>query len=466
MQEKGRITITDGPGDPIISQTTLDDAHWLAHITLDPSDYTNSSPNFNPKPSPYCGLADEDAALNAHLWDPEHASDLDQYEWDSDDLVSSACSDDSNDLNSLNEESPRLARKDEFEKGICREWTRTREYREQWEEDHIFYKRKIQARLEAVGNEDDREHEERSCVSEGAWSGQVDQLDWGTPATSGVADWSGGSEDAWTAEDGRVEGKREDEESWTRSDNSQTQEMDIVDDREPAGTDEDPGESCVSKHIPGREFGSTKNIAHNSPNSASAIRPFHKSTPISPTTTTTSSSTIHKKLNTRTLINNNDHTTLSHPPPASQTATNTFRNPPRTPRFLDPEPTIVELALSSTLNDGQVLDTFLDTCIAKTRVLLAEANEALNSVADVGEISALENAVLGEEEQTYAHGGKVTASRPGPRIGFPQMVVSKKCKPIAPSPAEIVRVDRWWKVKGDEAWREVGGWADENVYVQ
>lgn len=211
--QESSATSIDPPENRTISESLPDDANRLEQKTLDASDCIHPSPNFNFQARNHSDLTDEDAALAAHLRDRHYASDPDQYEWDSEDLVSSASSDGEN---TSDEGNTRLARKDEFEQGIRRDRTRTGEYREQWEEDHIFYKQKLQAHLEA---EDHEEYERHSYVSEGAWSGQTDQLDCGTPATSGSVK----SKEAWRVEDSWDERKAEEEESWNSNENLQRQ---------------------------------------------------------------------------------------------------------------------------------------------------------------------------------------------------------------------------------------------------
>lgn len=455
--QESSATSTNPPENPITSQPIADDANWLEHITLDPSDCINPSTNSYLKTSHHPDPSEEDAALAAHLWDRQHASDLDEYEWNSVDLVSSASSDD--EINS-DKESPRLARKDEFEQGIRRDWTRTREYREQWEEDHVFYKRKIQARLEA---EDDGEYEQ-SYGSEGDWSGQADQPDWGTPATSGGVDSSTVSTEPWTMEDRwEEEGKGDDEGSWNISGNPQRQDLDTVDEERCVGTDAECGKQCVWKHLPGQGPAGRRKSTHNNANSVSTLRLF-------PTAIRISSNIIHASIynepNT-TNLNNNDDTALSTPPHSSQNATTLLRDPTRTTRFHDPESVSVELALNSTLNNGQVLNSFLDTCIAKTQALLVNANEALNLVANIDEIYESDYDSLTEKKQQYSRSRDTTTNmKSEPEAHTQQVPVFKKSGHTTVAPKEIVRVDRWWKVKGGEAWREVGGWGDENFHVR
>lgn len=231
--------------DPTTSRIITDNADWLEKITLDSSDYILPSAEVNFEPPHDTDSADEDAALVSHLWDRDHASDLEAYEWNSDDLVSEACSDDGN---ASEEELPRLARKDEFEQGIRREGTWMREYRERWEEHHLFYKSKIQSRLEASGDAKGN-NEGHSCVSESAWSAAGEQ-GWSTPATSGGGDWT----TTWTAGDGWTEWKKEDPEPWTQPGTPSPQDTDIVDADGSARTNEDsalqPSPTSPSLPIP------------------------------------------------------------------------------------------------------------------------------------------------------------------------------------------------------------------------
>lgn len=248
MQAQACVASTDGSEDSTNFQILSEDANWLANITLDSSDYNLLPTDFNFEHYPDTELLDGDAALAAHLWDRDHASDLEEYEWKSDDLVSEVCFDD--DASSPDEGFPRLARRDMFEQGIRRDEVWTRAYRERWEEDHIFYKQKIQARLEALGDEDGAygEEEEYSYVSEGAWSAQAEQ-GWGTPATSGGGDWTAGSGEAWTAgHGGWDEWKPEDREAtWTRAESPGVKDADVVGGKDGfADADEIPVPSSIT----------------------------------------------------------------------------------------------------------------------------------------------------------------------------------------------------------------------------
>ncbi|KAL9133385.1 MAG: hypothetical protein Q9175_005438, partial [Cornicularia normoerica] len=235
MQHRERVISTHGLEDPTTLQIIADDADWLEKITLDSIDYNDTSPKFPLEFPPNTEPEDEDAALTAHLWDRDHASDLSAYEWNSDDLVSEVHSGEGN--TPSDEELPRLARKDEFEQGIRREGTWTREYRERWEEHHVFYKRKIEMRLEAVGDGGE-DYEGHSYFSEGAWSSQVGD-DWGTPATSGGAEWTTRFEEPWTAGDGWVEWKKEDSEPFMGPESPLLQERDGIDQEQGSGEMDD-----------------------------------------------------------------------------------------------------------------------------------------------------------------------------------------------------------------------------------
>lgn len=436
--QESSATSTNPRENTTTSQLIGDDADWLEHITLDSSDFIPASTKFYLKTRHHVDPSDEDAALAAHLWDRQHASDLDEYEWNSD------------------EESPRIARKDEFEQGIRRDWTRTREYREQWEEDHIFYKRKIQARLEA---EYDGEYE-RSYGSEDTWSGQADQPDWGTPATSGGVDSSTVSTEPWTIEDSwEADGKGDYEGSWTTSGNPHRQDLDSVDEEKCVATEAECGKQCFWKNLPGQGPAGRRNGAHNNANSVSTLCSFSKSTR---TSSTTISSFIYNNPNTTNL--RNDDTALSTPH-STQNAATLLRDPTRTTRFHDPEPVAVELALHSALNNGDVL---LDTCIAKTQALLVNANEALNSVANLDDICESDYDLFTETRQRYSRSRDAIIEREtlGLEVLTPQVSLLKESGHATFTPKEIVRVERWWKVKGGESWREVGGWGDENVYMR
>lgn len=444
MQAHGRITSINNSEDPTTSQVTSNDADWLENITLDSSDYIVPLSKYRPElpHNPY--PADEEATLTAHLWDRDHASDHDEYEWNSDDLVSETYSDDHN--TSSDEEIPRLARKDLFEQGIRREWTWSREYREQWEEQHIFYKRKIQARLDAAG-----EYEGCSYGSEGSWSGVQAEQDWGTPATSGGVDWNAVSGDPWTAEDERAEWKREDWEPWTLSDNTRPmQDMDIADEEVSAGTDENSGEPRLWKQSPGLGPVSEQS-AYNEPNSTSNIRHSFKSTHISSTTSTSlcHEPNITDPANTTTLF--------PHPPTLSQISATTLRNPTRTARFSDPEPVNPQAIRCSdpALDGGQVLDHILDTCIEKARALLLDGKKALNSKTKVNEVSEHTNNVSTRKKQPSQ--SKDATIKPSCET---QASIHEKNITV---PAEIVRVEGWWKVKGGEAWRELTGGVPDQI---
>ena len=409
--------------DPTTSRIITDNADWLEKITLDSSDYILPSAEVNFEPSHDTDSADEDAALVAHLWDRDHASDLEAYEWNSDDLVSEACSDDGN---ASEEELPRLARRDEFEQGIRREGTWTREYREQWEEHHLFYKSKIQSRLEASGDEKG-DYEGRSCVSESAWSAAGKQ-GWSTPATSGGGDWT----TSWTAGDGWTEWKKEDPEPWTQPGTPSPQDTDIVDEEGSARTNEDSGELNSWKQPSG--LGPlSKRTAYKESRSTPTLSHFSKSTHTLPATTSS--------LYDGPTIANLDDSTALPPPTSSQLAKTALRNPKRTARFGDPEPVNAKATSCSDLAlDAKILDNFLDTCIEKTQALLADAKKVLGLQARVEEISEpVENGRQPSRLQEAAPVGEVRAQG----ALLEESVIT---------PAEIVRVEGWWKVKGCETW--------------
>ena len=321
--------------------------------------------------------------------------------------MSSASSDGEN---ASDEKSPRLARKDEFEQGIGREWTRTREYREQWEEDHIFYKQKIQARLEA---EDNEEYVRGSDLSEDAWSGQAEQLYSGTPATSGGVGWSAEWKENWTVEESWDVGKGEDEEFWNSCEKLQRQDSDTVDGGMSTQNGKESSKLCLRKHSRCQLPTVRRQPTHNNANSFSTLSRLPEST--------------RYLYPTSTILHNAD-TALSPFPPSSQTATAPSRIPVRTSKFRDPEPVIIELAPnstfddpSSTFDDGKPLASFLDNCIAKTQVLLVNANEALNSGANVEEKCRSDYGLSKEEKQQYSRSKNATTDvNPESKFQTPQ----------------------------------------------
>lgn len=397
MQNAGSTSFIAGSEDPTISHSIPNDADWLDQITLDKSDYDLPSPkpdlelNHNAEP------ADDDAALAAHLCDRDHASDLDEYEWHSDDLVSEPYSDD-DDVS--DEEVPRLARIDFFERGIRREETWTREYRERWEEDHVFYKRKIQERLD--------DYEEQSYGSEGAWSARVD-ANWGTPGTS-----SGGDQEPWIRPVSPLV--------------QQDKEDGINQVQESAGTDENPGElSLRAQTLEWKPV--SEDTAHDEQSSTPIGRHL---TDISSTT-----SSLHHGID---VADFND--TSSLPLPATRL---NFKQPQRTSRFNDPEPTPLEPP--NPASNPEILDTFLDTCIAKTKLLLADAKTALASTPKVDHPPQIRETALTRKK--HRDPKPAIQSIVDPEVS---VALLKENEII---PAEIVRVENWWKVRGREAWWEV-----------
>lgn len=448
MQAQGCTASTDSPEDPRKSQLIGDDAHWLEKITIDSSDYVHPPTGLNFEHPQDAELTNEDAALAAHLRGRQHASDLDEYEWNSEDLVSEAYSDFDN---TSDEELPRLARRDMFEQGIRREEVWTRAYREQWEEDHIFYKRKIQARLEALGDGDESYEEEHSYVSEDAWSAQVEQS-WGTPATSGGGDWTTGSQDVWTTGDGLAEWKTEARETWRRSESPQMKDTVVVEDEEgPAGAKEISGERCLWGQSPGPRAISAKKNAYKEPSSTSVGR-FSE-----PTNTSSTTPTLRNRADAANL-GDDIAISLPPPPPSSKSAKTASRNSNSTARFKDPKPLTLEKTLSGPSlapNNTQALTDFLDTCILRTQALLVDANDALHSKATASSLD--ERALREEEERRYWHvGGDIAAKDVEPAEAEAQPRVSSSLEERDAAPREIVRVEGWWKVKGGETWTEAG----------
>ncbi|CAF9931616.1 MAG: hypothetical protein ALECFALPRED_005037 [Alectoria fallacina] len=409
MQNAGLTSFIASLEVPTISPTIPEDADWLDQITLDKSDY-----DLSPKSDLDLDLdnraepADDDAALAAHLCDRDHASDLDGYEWHSDDLVSETYSDVDDDAS--DEEVPRLARIDFFERGIQREETWTREYRERWEEDHVFYKRKIQERLGDVADD----FEEQSYVSESAWSARVDR-NWGTPGTS-----SGG-----------------DQEPWIRPVSPLVQDENGINQvQEYAGTDENPSELSLR----------AQTLEWN-PVSESSAHEEQSSTPIGRHLTDVSSITpsLHHGVD---VANFNDISSLPQP-----TTRLNFKQPKRTSRFNDPDPILLETfnpPSNPPFNlpfNPQILDTFLDTCIAKTKLLLADAKTALASTPKVDHPPQIRETVwTRKKHRDYK-----------PEI---QHIVDPEVSASLADendviPADIVRVENWWKVRGRDAWWEV-----------
>ncbi|CAD6588185.1 MAG: hypothetical protein ASARMPRED_003423 [Alectoria sarmentosa] len=401
MQNAGPTSFIAGAEDPTISQIIPEDADWLHQITLDKSDYDLPSPNSNLELNHNAEPADDDAALAAHLYDRDHASDLDEYEWHSDDLVSEPYSDDDDDAS--DEEVPRLARIDFFERGIQREEMWTREYRERWEEDHVFYKRKIQERLGDVADD----YEEQSYVSEGAWSARVD-ANWGTPGSS-----SGG-----------------DQEPWIRPVSPLVQQdkdgMDQV--RESAGTDENPGELSLRAQTLEWKFVS-EDTAHDEQSSTPIGRQINDISSITPS--------LHHGIDFATF---NDTSSLLQP-----TSRLNFKQPKSTSRFNDPEP--IPLDPPSAPFNPQILDTFLDTCIARTKLLLADAKTALDSTPNVDfPPQFIETALTRKQHRDHEPEAESI-------VDLEVSVALLEGNDVIP--AGIVRVENWWKNRGGEAWWEV-----------
>lgn len=427
MQDSGCISPIAGLEDPTISQPIADDTDWLEDITLDESDYDLPSPQFTLKLNNLVDLPDEDAALIAHLRDRQQASDLDEYEWHSDDLVSEVYSDDDDDAS--DEELPRLARKDMFERGIQREYTWSREYREQRDEPHIFYMQKIQERL---GFMDD----EGSYVSDEGWSAQAGDKHWGTPETSSGGEWTTRS----AAEDGWTEWKAEDREPWTRPESPLIRDEDGMDQEQgSAEMDKNSGELCLRRQTPDWES-VPGNSAHKEQSSARIqphLTPFRDAT---------------------TIANLNDISSL----PSPTTRINSKR-PKLTSQFCDPEPVKLEpIHDTNPTLDEQVLNTFLDTCIEKTQSLLAVAEQALASTPKIGEISDLDEKPSGGKEEGRKYNNSHSNEDMATKLALERDIQTQDLLTlIDTTPAEIVRVEGWYKVKGGEAWREVGTWVED-----
>lgn len=453
MHHGACITSIDSLKDPTISQNIADDADWLDKITLDSSDYIHPSPKINIE------LADEDAALAAHLWDRQHASDPDAYEWNSDDLVSDV---DSHEDAAFDEHSPRLARIDEFERGIRREGTWNREYRERWEEPHIFYKRNIQERFGGVDEDGEDFCEEESCFSEGACSARAGG-EWGTPSGEG---WSVRSGEDWVDGNGwgglgwedREPGVRsdtektqeednivpcswgwEDRQTWVRSDTEKTQDKNSIAEERTEEASENDGELYLRARAPDSEPALNKS-ASNQPSSTPHQPHFTNPTPISspqtgiPVTDLNTISSLRRRPTPRT--------SFTHPKQTSR-----FRDPPPIPVTTDPTSSSPDLALAPC---PQATDHFLDSCISKTQTLLAEAEMALDAPANVDEeISQV--ADTGNEEASWE------AARRCSHVALlksSEALMEEGDRDI--TALEVVRVQGWWKVKGGEAWREVG----------
>ena len=432
---------------PKISQATADDADWLQKPTFSSSDHDLPPSEFDLEPNSDTEPPDKDTAITAHLRDREHASDLDAYEWNSDDLVSEACS---GGENTSDEELPRPARKDQFERGLRRDWTRSREHREQWEEPHAFYKRRIQARLETGEN-----YERHSYVEKRAWSARAEH-DWGTTEGFGGVDCVVGSKEPRTGGDGWVECMREDQEPWPRLVTPEYHDTGVTGEEGSAGTDEHSGELPLWKKSRGRGPVSRK-TAYREPSNTSIIRHRHFSK---------SAHTSPSPFSFCDEINVTDLDALS-PLPCSQLAKSVLRNPKRPPGFKDPASVTPEEAIgysNAALDEEHALNNFLDTCIRKTQALLADAENALHSTPETEEVSDPDDERVSRDEEAQC---LYTDSRDVPTKGDrgeALFAVSAK-NSDATTPREIVRVERWWKVKGGEAWREVGGWVEENGYV-
>ncbi|KAL9077216.1 MAG: hypothetical protein Q9161_000482 [Pseudevernia consocians] len=443
MQHGRRTTSITSYENLQVSQDTAGDADWLRKPTLSSSDHDLPPSKFDLDPSPDTEPLDEYTAPTAHLRDREPASDLDAYEWNSNDLVSEAFS---NGENTSDEELPRLARNDEFKRNLRQDRTRNREYRDQWKEPHDFYKRRKQAGLEHGDN-----YEGHLYVEKEAWSARAEQ-DWVSAEGFDDVDCAGGSKEPWTGGKEWVECMRDDQEPWLRLVTSQTHDTDIVHEEGSTGTDERSGELPLWKQSPGRGPVS-RNIAYREPSNTSVVRHFSKSAHISPSSFCDEISITD--LNTLPL------------PRSSQVIKSALRNPERSPSSKDLESTNSEEATSSSnaaLDEEQALNTFLDTCIRKTQALLADAENALHATAEAEQTSNPDsNRVSKDDEAHFSHMHSKAVFKKVDR-GEAMFHVSAKNSDTT-TPREIVRVERWWKVKGGEAWREVGGWVEENGYV-
>lgn len=452
MQDAGSITSIAGLEDPKLSQTIADDTDWLENITLDESDYELSSSQFDPKFNNHAELPDEDASLIAHLRNRDQASDLDEYEWRSDDLVSEVYSDD--DDNTSDEELPRLARKDIFEQGIQREFTWSREYREQRDEPHIFYIQKIQERLGFIDDEGE-DYEGQSYGSEDDWSAQACGEDWGTPETSSGGEWTRVSEVPWTAEDGWTEWKGEDREPWMRPEIEQTVSENSIGGEGLEKANGNTGELCLRTRPPGWEPFLKKNAFNGLSSTLTTLTEpsLTNSTHVSPNPTFRDATHV---------TNLNETSSLPAP-----TARIDFKHPKRTSRFKDPKPIKLDPThdTNPSLNE-HILTTFLDTCIRKTKALLADGTKALTSIPKLEQISDLDEKILKEKKKEKARYPPSSRDMAGDFVREREAQTQKLLKVIDTAPAEIVRVDGWYKVKGSETWREVGtGVEDECVML-
>ncbi len=418
-----------------VSQPIPENINGLQNQALEASGHDSLPSNTELELFPDAEARNDNAALTAQSWHRAHASTLAAHERICNDLIAKISSE------ALDELLPILAHRDYLEQALWRDKPSYTERFKQWEEAQTFYRRKTRTHLEVGGNYEGR-------------SGG-----WGRNAVSGELSRAG---EDWF---GCV---REDGEAWTGPDSARTHATDIVGGGGSAETDGSSSKRSPQK-LSSEPGPLDRSNTHDQPSNASIIRPFSNSTSIHP------------------------------PPPSFQL----FRPAPRprsptlTPvRLRDPASVPLQESPSYSnpdpvLDDTEALNmnTFLDICIAKTKALLAAGENALSSVV-VAELEALSdfdgivepddgNTKISsdkeeeeEEEEQYplphnTNDRTIIPTTPESDLLLQAEMASEKPKKKSDAipPKEIVRVERWWKIKGGDTWSEVGGWVEENGYA-
>ncbi len=455
------------------SQPILENINGLQNQALEASSHDFPPSNIEFELIPDAEASDEKAALTAHLWHRAHAPALAAHERICNDLIAEVSSEASNEV------LPILARRDYLEQGSWRDRPSYTEKLKQWRSSG-WGRSAVSGENDLIAEVSSEASNEllpilarRDYLERGSWRDRPTYAEklkqwrssgWGRSAVSG---------ELWRAEEDWFGCVRDDGAVWTGPDSARTHAKDIVDGGGSAETD-----GSSTKRSPQTQFSQPGPLDRsNTPNqasNASIIRPFSNSTSIPPS------------------------------PPSFQF----FRPAPRpqkstlTPvRLRDPAPVPAQESPSYSkpdpvLDDTEVLNmnTFLDICIAKTKALLAAGENALSSavVAELEESSDFhsmsepdngdkrissdnENKIEEEEEEeqqyplphTHTNSSNIIPTLPKSDLLLQASVASErpKNKINAIPPKEIVRVERWWKIKGGYTWSEVGGWVEENGYA-
>ena len=241
-----------------------------------------------------------------------------------------------------------------------------------------------------------------------------------------------------------TEGKGLNRGSWIQNNSWQTEDLDVLDAKTPAGTDEDASEMCAEGHsstVQGSRF--TMNADDE---------PSRRASSISSITSNTSSS------NSAYL---SPH--ISKIPIASHY----FFTPRRTLRFSDPAPIIPEPLSSSSLpSPNPIFDAHLDSCIVRTRALLAAGEKALSAKGEadvvVEHLERTESDVRDRNEGDGVDVGFEEKRSPVSDADFAAAFEGEGGKERVLESKELVRkevvkVEGWYKFKGGEAWRKIGG---------